>query len=58
MWKTNTTHEPKENMYSDAAESCCGNAFSTAGSEKLVGVDGKMDGGKYRTILEENLKKI
>lgn len=29
--------------------------FSSAGTGKLVRVDGKMDGAKYRTILEENL---
>ena len=29
--------------------------FSSAGTGKLVRVDGKMDGDKYRTILEENL---
>ena len=29
--------------------------FSSAGTGKLVWVDGKMDGAKYRTILEENL---
>ena len=30
--------------------------FSSAGTGKLVRVDGKMDGDKYRTILEENLR--
>uniref|UniRef100_A0AAR2IXQ6 Tc1-like transposase DDE domain-containing protein n=1 Tax=Pygocentrus nattereri TaxID=42514 RepID=A0AAR2IXQ6_PYGNA len=29
--------------------------FSSAGTGKLVKVDGKMDGAKYRAILEENL---
>ncbi len=29
--------------------------FSSAGTGKLVRVDGKMDGAKYRAILEENL---
>uniref|UniRef100_A0A3Q2WM13 Si:dkey-85k7.12 n=1 Tax=Haplochromis burtoni TaxID=8153 RepID=A0A3Q2WM13_HAPBU len=29
--------------------------FSSAGTGKLVRVDGKMDGAKYRVILEENL---
>ena len=29
--------------------------FSSAGTGKLVRVDGKIDGAKYRTILEENL---
>uniref|UniRef100_A0A8K9UU74 Tc1-like transposase DDE domain-containing protein n=1 Tax=Oncorhynchus mykiss TaxID=8022 RepID=A0A8K9UU74_ONCMY len=29
--------------------------FSSAGTGKMVKIDGKMDGAKYRTILEENL---
>uniref|UniRef100_A0A8C7RFJ4 Tc1-like transposase DDE domain-containing protein n=1 Tax=Oncorhynchus mykiss TaxID=8022 RepID=A0A8C7RFJ4_ONCMY len=29
--------------------------FSSAGTWKMVNIDGKMDGAKYRTILEENL---
>ncbi|KAJ7345776.1 hypothetical protein JRQ81_001726 [Phrynocephalus forsythii] len=29
--------------------------FSSAGTGKLVRIDGKMDGAKYRAILEENL---
>uniref|UniRef100_A0AAR2J9J3 Transposase Tc1-like domain-containing protein n=1 Tax=Pygocentrus nattereri TaxID=42514 RepID=A0AAR2J9J3_PYGNA len=29
--------------------------FSSAGTGKMVKMDGKMDGAKYRTILEENL---
>uniref|UniRef100_A0A8C7QZS1 Transposase Tc1-like domain-containing protein n=1 Tax=Oncorhynchus mykiss TaxID=8022 RepID=A0A8C7QZS1_ONCMY len=29
--------------------------FSSAGTGKMVKIDGKMDGTKYRTILEENL---
>ncbi|KAI4875985.1 hypothetical protein NFI96_009096 [Prochilodus magdalenae] len=29
--------------------------FSSAGTGKTVKIDGKMDGAKYRTILEENL---
>uniref|UniRef100_A0A803JA48 Tc1-like transposase DDE domain-containing protein n=1 Tax=Xenopus tropicalis TaxID=8364 RepID=A0A803JA48_XENTR len=29
--------------------------FSSAGTGKLVRVDGKMDGAKYSAILEENL---
>ena len=29
--------------------------FSSAGTGKLVRVDGKIDGAKHRTILEENL---
>lgn len=32
-----------------------GGCFSSVGSGKMVKVDGKMDAGKYRTILEENL---
>ncbi|CDQ69096.1 unnamed protein product [Oncorhynchus mykiss] len=28
--------------------------FSSAGTGKMVKIDGKMDGAKYRTILEEN----
>ena len=30
-------------------------SFSSAGTEKLVRVDGKMDGAKYRATLKENL---
>ena len=30
-------------------------SFSSAGTGKLVRVDRKMDGAKYRAILEENL---
>ena len=29
--------------------------FSSAGTEALVRIEGKMDGAKYRKILEENL---
>lgn len=29
--------------------------FSSAGTAKLVRVDGVMDGDKYRTVFEENL---
>ena len=29
--------------------------FSSTGTRKLVRVDGKMDGVKYRAILDENL---
>uniref|UniRef100_A0A8C7CN71 Uncharacterized protein n=1 Tax=Oncorhynchus kisutch TaxID=8019 RepID=A0A8C7CN71_ONCKI len=30
--------------------------FSSAGTGKMVKIDGKMDGAKYRTILEEDLR--
>jgi hypothetical protein len=29
--------------------------FSVAGTERLVGIEGKMKGAKYREILDENL---
>jgi hypothetical protein len=35
--------------------SCCGDVFLSAGTEKLVRIEGMMDGAKYRNILEGNL---
>ena len=32
--------------------------FSAVGTEKLVRVEGKMDGAKYRNILEQNLLRL
>ena len=37
------------------AASCCGDVFPSAGSGKLVRIEGMMDGAKYREILEGNL---
>ena len=35
--------------------SCCGGCFSSAGTGKLVRIEGMMEGAKYREILEGNL---
>ena len=37
------------------AESCYGDAFSGAGTRRLVRIEGTMNGAKYRQILNENL---
>jgi hypothetical protein len=37
------------------AASCCGVVLLSAGTEKLVRIEGMMDGAKYRDILEGNL---
>jgi hypothetical protein len=37
------------------AASCCGDVFPSAGTRKLVRIEGMMDGTKYREILEGNL---
>ena len=59
VWrKTNTAHHPEHTI--PTVKHGGGNimlwgCFSSAGTGKLVRVDGKMDGAKYRAILEENL---
>ncbi|MBN3275160.1 TCB1 transposase, partial [Polyodon spathula] len=46
VWrKPNTSHHPENTM----------GCFSSAGTGKLVRIEGMMDGAKYREILEENL---
>ena len=35
--------------------SCCEDVFPSAGTGKLVRIEGMMDGSKYREILEGNL---
>ena len=35
--------------------SCCGDVFKSAGTGKLVRIEGMMDDAKYREILEGNL---
>ena len=37
------------------APSCCGDVFPSAGTGKLVRIEGMMDGAKYREILVGNL---
>ena len=37
------------------AASCLWGCFSSAGTDKLVRMEGTMDGPKYRRILDENL---
>jgi hypothetical protein len=37
------------------AASCCGDVLSEAGTGRLVRIEGKMNGVKYREILDENL---
>lgn len=39
------------------AATCCGDGFCSAGTGKLVGADGKLDGVKYGTIQEEGCKR-
>ena len=39
------------------AASCC-ECFSKAGTGGLVRVEGKLNGAKYRDILDENLDEI
>lgn len=59
VWrKTNTAHHPEHTI--PTVKHGGGNimlwgCFSSAGTGKLVRVDGRMDGAKYRAILEENL---
>ncbi|KAL0150495.1 hypothetical protein M9458_054312 [Cirrhinus mrigala] len=57
-WKTNTAHHSEHTIptvkYGGGSIMLWG-CFSSAGTGKLVRVDGKMDGAKYKAILEENL---
>uniref|UniRef100_A0AAR2K3W5 Tc1-like transposase DDE domain-containing protein n=1 Tax=Pygocentrus nattereri TaxID=42514 RepID=A0AAR2K3W5_PYGNA len=58
-WRRNNTAHHSENTiptvkYGGGSIMLWG-CFSSAGTGKLVKVDGKMDGAKYRAILEENL---
>uniref|UniRef100_A0A669BVS3 Tc1-like transposase DDE domain-containing protein n=1 Tax=Oreochromis niloticus TaxID=8128 RepID=A0A669BVS3_ORENI len=59
VWrKTNTAHHSEHTIptvkYGGGSIMLWG-CFSSAGPGKLVRVEGKMDGAKYRAILEENL---
>ncbi|KAG2458981.1 TC1A transposase, partial [Polypterus senegalus] len=59
VWrKTNTAHHSEHTIptvkYGGGSIMLWG-CFSSAGTGKLVRDDGKMDGAKYRAILEENL---
>ena len=56
--KTNTAHPPEHTIPTvkhGGGSIMWWGCFSSAGTGKLVRLDGKMDGDKYRTILEENL---
>uniref|UniRef100_A0A803JX04 Transposase Tc1-like domain-containing protein n=1 Tax=Xenopus tropicalis TaxID=8364 RepID=A0A803JX04_XENTR len=57
-WKTKTAHPSEHTIptvkYGGGSIVLWG-CFSSTGTGKLVRVDGKMDGAKYRAILEENL---
>ena len=59
VWqKTNTVHDPEHTIPTvkhGVGSIMLWGCFSSAGTGKLVWVDGKMDGAKYRTSLEENL---
>uniref|UniRef100_A0A803KDE8 Tc1-like transposase DDE domain-containing protein n=1 Tax=Xenopus tropicalis TaxID=8364 RepID=A0A803KDE8_XENTR len=59
VWqKTNTAHHSEHNIPTvkfGGGSIMLWGCFSSAGTGKLVRVDGKMDGAKYRAILEENL---
>ena len=58
MWqKTNSAHDPEHTTPSvkhGVGSITLRGSFSSAGTRKLDRVEGKMDGAKYRTILEEN----
>ena len=54
VWrKPDASHHPKNTIHGGG--SMLWGCFSAAGPGKLVGVEGKMDGAKYRDILEQNL---
>ncbi|MCJ8737809.1 hypothetical protein PDJAM_G00028230 [Pangasius djambal] len=57
-WKPNTAHHPEHTiptMKHVGGSIMLWGCFSSAGTGKLVRVDGKMDGAKYRAILDENM---
>ena len=60
VWqKTNSVHDPEHTIPTlkhGGGSIMLWGWFFSAGTGKLVRVDGKMDGAKYRTIFEENLK--
>uniref|UniRef100_A0A8C8K4I5 Tc1-like transposase DDE domain-containing protein n=1 Tax=Oncorhynchus tshawytscha TaxID=74940 RepID=A0A8C8K4I5_ONCTS len=59
VWrKSNTAHHPEHTIPTvkhGGGSIMVWTCFSSAGTGKMVKIDGKMDGAKYRTILEENL---
>uniref|UniRef100_A0A8C7N1Z7 Transposase n=1 Tax=Oncorhynchus kisutch TaxID=8019 RepID=A0A8C7N1Z7_ONCKI len=59
VWrKSNTAHHPEHlipTVKHGGGSIMVWACFSSAGTGKMVKIDGKMDGAKYRTILEENL---
>uniref|UniRef100_A0A8C7IDD5 Transposase n=1 Tax=Oncorhynchus kisutch TaxID=8019 RepID=A0A8C7IDD5_ONCKI len=59
VWrKSNTAHHPEHTIPTvkhGGGSIMVWACFSSAGTGKMVKIDGKMDGAKYRTILEENL---
>lgn len=59
VWrKPNTSHHPKNTIPTvkhGGGSIMLWGCFSAAGTGKLVRVEGKMDGAKYRDILEQNL---
>jgi transposase len=59
VWrKSNTAHHPEHTIPTvkhGGGSIMVWSCFSSAGTGKMVKIDGKMDGAKYRTILEENL---
>lgn len=56
-WKTDTAHYSEHTISTvkHGGSIVLWGGFSSAGTGKLVRVDGKMDGAKYRATLEENL---
>uniref|UniRef100_A0A8C7MH88 SEC24 homolog D, COPII coat complex component n=1 Tax=Oncorhynchus kisutch TaxID=8019 RepID=A0A8C7MH88_ONCKI len=59
VWrKSNTAHHPEHptpTVKHGGGSIMVWACFSSAGTGKMNKIDGKMDGAKYRTILEENL---
>uniref|UniRef100_A0A8C7GHX2 Transposase n=1 Tax=Oncorhynchus kisutch TaxID=8019 RepID=A0A8C7GHX2_ONCKI len=59
VWrKSNTAHHPEHTIPTvkhGGGSVMVWACFSSAGTGKMVKINGKMDGAKYRTILEENL---
>ena len=59
VWrKPNTSHHPKNTIPTvkhGGGSIMLWGCFSAVGTGKLVRVEGKMDGDKYRDILEQNL---